>query len=41
MSQAEQSRGKTKQALDRVVFIGRTFEEYTHMFDLKMPELAR
>ncbi|MGW8822648.1 SAM-dependent methyltransferase [Paenibacillus sp. JNUCC32] len=40
MSKAEQSRGKTKQELDRVVFIGRTFEEYAHMFDLKMPELA-
>ncbi|MGG3280214.1 SAM-dependent methyltransferase [Paenibacillus solani] len=40
MSRVEQSQGKTKQELDRVVFIGRTFEEYTHMFDLQLPELA-
>ena len=40
MSRDEQSQGKTKQELDRVVFIGRTFEEYTHMFDLEMSDLA-
>lgn len=40
MSRVEQSQGKTKQELDRVVFIGRTFEEYTHMFDLQLSELA-
>ncbi|MGG4340503.1 SAM-dependent methyltransferase [Paenibacillus lautus] len=40
MSRAEQSQGKTKQELDRVVFIGRTFEEYTYMFDLEMSELT-
>lgn len=39
MSRDEQSQGKTKQELDRVVFIGRTFEEYTHMFDLQLSEL--
>lgn len=40
MSRAEHSQGKTKQELDRVVFIGRTFEEYTFMFDLEMSELT-
>lgn len=40
MSRDEQSAGKTKQELDRVVFIGRTFEEYNNMFDLHMEELV-
>jgi hypothetical protein len=40
MSRAEESRGRTKQELERVVFIGRTFDEYTQMFDLEMSELA-
>ncbi|PJN51307.1 hypothetical protein PAEVO_43980 [Paenibacillus sp. GM2FR] len=40
MRRDEQSQGKTKQELDRVVFIGRTFDEYTQMFDLEMSELA-
>lgn len=39
MSRDKQSAGKTKQELDRVVFIGRTFEEYNNMFDLHMEEL--
>lgn len=40
MSRDKQSAGKTKQELDRVVFIGRTFEEYNNMFDLRMEELV-
>lgn len=40
MSRAEQSQGKTKQELDRVVFIGRTFYEYSNMFDLQIKEMV-
>ncbi|MET3207412.1 UNVERIFIED_CONTAM: hypothetical protein ABIC26_000346 [Paenibacillus sp. PvR008] len=40
MSRAEKSQGKTKQELERVVFIGRTFEEYMQMFNLQISELA-
>lgn len=40
MSRDEKSQSKTKQELDRVVFIGRTFEEYVQMFNLHIPELV-
>ncbi|GAB6928219.1 hypothetical protein JCM10914A_22020 [Paenibacillus sp. JCM 10914] len=40
MSRAEERVGKTKQELDRVVFIGRTYQEYMRMFDLQLPELV-
>lgn len=31
---------KTKQELDRVIFIGRTYEEYMQMFDLELDQLS-
>ncbi|MCP3777745.1 hypothetical protein [Paenibacillus sp. MZ03-122A] len=40
MSRDEKSQSKTKQELDRVVFIGRTFEEYVQMFNLHISELV-
>ncbi|MFH0071250.1 SAM-dependent methyltransferase, partial [Peribacillus sp. NPDC056705] len=40
MSRAEERQDKTKQELDRVVFIGRTYEEYMQMFDLQLPDLV-
>lgn len=36
MSRAE----KRKQELERIIFIGRTYEEYMQMFDLELQELA-
>ncbi|HAF97385.1 class I SAM-dependent methyltransferase [Paenibacillus lactis] len=40
MRRDEKRQGKTKLELNRVVFIGRTYEEYMQMFDLQAGELA-
>lgn len=40
MRRDEKRQGKTKLELNRVVFIGRTYEEYMQMFDLQAKELA-